>query len=111
MKNPRRIAFLNSFSWPLISILSSGIAVKPRRENNMTPIGSVKFPRGIAVKFAGLMSLKCVINNPRMIAMIAMTPYVSTFLRLRRPSCRRSVMTSQNTNPISNGLMFPGRSC
>jgi len=39
------IAFLRSFSWPLISFLSSGIDVKPRNAKRTTPIGRVKFWR------------------------------------------------------------------
>jgi len=37
------IAFFKSFSWPLISFLSSGIDVKPSRAKRTTPNGTAKF--------------------------------------------------------------------
>ena len=102
------IALFRSFSWPLISFLSSGIDVKPSRAKRTTPIGVPICAGFHVVRFAVLMIGRNFTNIPRTIATIAMTPHVSIFFRPFRPSLRSNVITSQNMIPKIIGGMFPG---
>ena len=100
---PRIIAFFRSFSCPRISFLSSGIEVKPRRENMITPIGRKKFVVWIGVRLDRFIDGANLMKMPKTIRIIAMTPHVSIFLRPFSPSRRRSVMISQNAIPKKIG--------
>ena len=105
---PMMIAFLSSFSCPLISFRSSGIDVKPSRANMTTPIGSVKFDVFHVIRFTGFTNWVNLTTIPATIVMIAMTPHVSIFFKPFSPSFSNSVMTSQNMIPKTIGGMLPG---
>lgn len=102
------IAFRNNFSWPRISLRSSGIEVKPSSANIATPIGSAKFVGFHVIRFLVFIRGKNLMKMPNMIATIAMTPHVSTFFNPLSPSLKSKVMTSQNMMPKISGGMSPG---
>lgn len=102
---PMIIAFLRRCSCPLISFLSSGIEVKPRRANITTPIGVMKLFMWIGIRLCGWIEGENLINIPRTIEITAMTPHVSIFLRPFSPSRNRSVMTNQKIIPKRIGGM------
>lgn len=103
---PKMIAFLNNFSWPFISFLSSGIEVKPRRANITTPIGTRKFVGFVVSRFCGSIWGRNFMKMPVMIAMIAMTPQVSIFLSPFSPSLKERVIISQKIIPKRIGGVF-----
>ena len=104
------IAFLRSFSLPRISSRSSEIDVNPMSAKMTIPIGRARFVLFHIMRFGVWIFGKNLMKIPMMIAMIAMTPHVSTFLRPLSPSFRRRVMRIQKPMPRIRGLMFPGRS-
>ncbi len=101
-------AFLKRYSCPLISFRSSGIEVKPRRANNMTPIGRVKFCVSNAVRWPAWIKGTNFMKMPKMIMTTAMTPHVSTRFKPLSPRLKRSVMMIQKNTAKKIGDVLPG---
>lgn len=107
---PIMIAFFKRCSCPLISFRSSGIDVKPRRANMITPIGVKKCGVCIARRFSGLRSGRNLMKIPRIIVITAMLPHVSTLFSPFSPRLSRSVMMSQKNIAKTTGGVSPGMS-
>ncbi len=103
---PITIALFRSFSCPLISFLSSGIEVNPRRANITTPIGTAKFVVFTGRRLYGSIDGRNLKKILRTIEMTAMTPHVSTFFSSFNPPLRRSVSTAQKIIPKMIGGVF-----
>ena len=110
MMLPRMIAFFRSFSWPRISSRSSEIDVNPISAKITMPIGRAMFGWSHVIRFDVWICGRNLMNMPRMIVIIAMTPHVSIFLRPLSPSLSSRVMIIQKPMPSISGLMLPGRS-
>jgi|GEM_PF-2014861 hypothetical protein len=108
ISEPSIIAFFRSFSWPLISFLSSGIEVNPSRAKRTTPNGRVKFAVFMIVRFVRFMEGIIFMNIPKTIMIIVITPNVSIFFSPFSPLFSRRVMIIQNDIAKNMGEVSPG---